>query len=320
MAEPTGPTGPELDAVLRDAFQRTVQPGDSAGVADAIRSRVAAGDTGTSVAAATAPGWGAGVASWLPWLGLVVGAGVVGGGLGVAGVFAPADEAVASPYHVVQVTTPGYQCPEGPVVTELGANERVLAVARDEESAWLQVRDPRDLATLVWLPTRVVTVDAGQDVAGLPVGEGCPEEVEYEIEPESTPDPVETQQPQQPQPGGPADPPAPPADTTAPQIVQSGGNHTFIYSCPSPQHDPKTVTLSIVATDDVGVTGATVSWSGAASGSAPMSSVGGGEWRYTFDPSDTTVGNVSFQMRARDAAGNQSAPAGWGVFVNGCVS
>lgn len=297
-----------LDDVLRGALQRAAQPGDSAGVADAIRSRVAAGDVGAPATGTTAPGWGGGIASWLPWLGLVVGAGVLGGGLGVAGIFAPADAPGASPYNVIQVTTSGYQCPGGPAVTELGANERVLAVARDDESAWLQVRDPRDLATLVWLPARVVSVDTGQDVAALPVGEGCPEEVGYEIEPQ----PEAPEPPQQPQPGG-------PADTTPPQILQSGGNHTFIYSCPNPGYDPTTVTLSIVATDDMGVSGAVVTWSGAASGSAAMSPVGGGEWRYTYDPSDTTVGGVTFQMRAVDAAGNQSTPAGWGVMVNGCI-
>lgn len=304
MAEPTGPTGPELDAVLRDAFQRTVQPGDSAGVADAIRSRVAAGDTGTSVAAATAPGWGSGVASWLPWLGLVVGAGVVGGGLGVAGVFAPADEAVASPYNVVQVTTPAYECPGGPAVTSLGANERVLAVARDEESAWLQVRDPRNLAALVWLPAGVVTVDVGQDIAALPVGDGCPEELEFEVVPEETPEPA-PEQPQQPsQPGGPPAPPPAPGDTTAPYITGPSATQPFVY----PQSGFNTSTISVYATDDTAVTSVSITWSGASSGSAVMTQVGGSsQWTYTYTrPGGSPNGNVTFVMRAFDAAGNGS--------------
>lgn len=301
MAEPTGPTGPELDAVLRDAFQRTVQPGDSAGVADAIRSRVAAGDTGTSVAAATAPGWGGGVASWLPWLGLVVGAGVVGGGLGVAGVFAPADEAVASPYNVVQVTTPAYECPGGPAVTSLGANERVLAVARDEESAWLQVRDPRNLAALVWLPAGVVTVDVGQDIAALPVGDGCPEELEFEVVPEETPEPA-PEQPQQPsQPGGPPAPPPAPGDTTKPTVDS-------VYGTPNPVYNVDPVNFYVTASDDVGVAGVTVSWSGQYSGSAQMS-YSGGNWRYTFVPPTSDSGTITFTFVARDAAGNSSGSA-----------
>lgn len=292
MAEPTGP---ELDAVLRDAFQRTVQPGDSAGVADAIRSRVAAGDTGTSVAAATAPGWGAGVASWLPWLGLVVGAGVVGGGLGVAGVFAPADEAVASPYNVVQVTTPAYECPGGAAVTSLGANERVLAVARDEESAWLQVRDPRNLAALVWLPAGVVTVDVGQDIAALPVGDGCPEELEFEVVPEETPEPA-PEQPQQPsQPGG---PPAPPPGDTTPPVL---GKPTYDAS------NGCSVPITVPASDNVGVTGVSITWTGATSGSGQMYFVGGSTWRFDYDGLYQPYGNVNFTMVARDAAGNTSA-------------
>lgn len=302
MAEPTGPVGPELDATLRDAFQRAARPGDSAGVADAIRSRVAAGDTGTSVTASTAPGWGGGIAAWLPWLGLVAAAGVLGGGLGVAGVFAPTDEAAVSPYHVAQVTTPGYQCPGGPAVTELGANERVLAVARDDESAWLQVRDPRDLATLVWLPARVVTVDTGHEISALPVGEGCPEEVGYEVEPE----PDASQQPQppgQPQPGGPPAPPPPAGDTTSPSV-------TSAYGTPNPVYAMEPVSLSVTASDDVAVEGVTVSWSGQYSDSKPKPmTFSGGSWRYTFVPPTNETGTITFTFVARDAAGNTSSPA-----------
>ena len=48
----------ELDGLLRTALGKAGQPGDSAGVADAIRSRVAAGDSGTSAPGPVAPGWG----------------------------------------------------------------------------------------------------------------------------------------------------------------------------------------------------------------------------------------------------------------------
>ena len=43
-----------LDGRLRDALGQAAQQGDSAGVADAIRARVAAGDPGTSVASSSA--------------------------------------------------------------------------------------------------------------------------------------------------------------------------------------------------------------------------------------------------------------------------
>ena len=52
---------------------------------DAIRRRVADGDTGTPAPGPTAPGWGGGVSSWLPWLALVVVAGLGGTALGASG-------------------------------------------------------------------------------------------------------------------------------------------------------------------------------------------------------------------------------------------
>src|SRR5690606_39305511 len=76
--------------------ERAAAPGDPSGVADAVRARVAAGDLGAPASASVAPGWaGASGAAWLPWAGVVVVAGLVGGGLGVAGVFGPEPEQVA---------------------------------------------------------------------------------------------------------------------------------------------------------------------------------------------------------------------------------
>ena len=64
----------DIDELLKGSFDRLAEPADSAGVADLIRARVAAGDAGTSVAAATAPGWKAPTPKWFwPLLGTVVG-------------------------------------------------------------------------------------------------------------------------------------------------------------------------------------------------------------------------------------------------------
>lgn len=296
----------DIDDLLRDSFARQAEPGDSAGVADAIRSRVAAGDPGTSVAGSTAPGWSgaAGLLGWLPWVGLVAVVGATGVGLGAAGVLAPEQEApIASPYRVLQVTTPGYDCPEGPVVTRLGANERVVAVARDDDGAWVAVRDPRDLATEVWVPLSVVTVDSGEpDIASLPVGAGCPEEVPYEVEqPEPVAPPAgDPQQPSGPNnPGAPNNPPPPPpGDTTAPSVTQVGAS-------PNPVYATEPVSLSAVATDNVGVTSVVVSWSGQYSGSTSMTP-SGGQWVATFVPPTNNSGTITFTFRAYDAAGNAS--------------
>ena len=46
-----------LDELLSGSLKRAAQPGDSAGVADTIRARVAAGDTGTpGPSSGSAPG------------------------------------------------------------------------------------------------------------------------------------------------------------------------------------------------------------------------------------------------------------------------
>jgi hypothetical protein len=46
----------DIDALLSSSLKKAAEPANSAGVADAIRARVDAGDTGASVAGSTAPG------------------------------------------------------------------------------------------------------------------------------------------------------------------------------------------------------------------------------------------------------------------------
>ena len=70
--------------------------------------------------------------------------------------------------------------------------------------------------------------------------------------------------------------------------------------------------ISINASDNVGVTGVALSWSGpnGITGSAPMV-LTSGTWRYTWSYANMSngFGNWTFTARAADAAGNQSAPA-----------
>lgn len=64
----------DIDELLKGSFERLAEPADSAGVADAIRSRVAGGDAGVSVAGSTAPGWAPPRPRWLwPMVGTVIG-------------------------------------------------------------------------------------------------------------------------------------------------------------------------------------------------------------------------------------------------------
>jgi hypothetical protein len=75
---------------------------------------------------------------------------------------------------------------------------------------------------------------------------------------------------------------------------------------------PTTITVS--ASDNVGVSGVTLSWStpnpNAVSGSAPMSLVGG-VWTYSYSNPNLSngFGNITFVAKASDAAGNQSPTA-----------
>jgi hypothetical protein len=68
----------DIDELLKGSFDRLAEPADSAGVADLIRARVAAGDAGTTVASTTAPGWKAPTPKWFwPLLGTVTGLAVI---------------------------------------------------------------------------------------------------------------------------------------------------------------------------------------------------------------------------------------------------
>lgn len=299
-----------LDSRLREALGQAAEPGDSAGVADAIRSRVAAGDAGYSVAGATAPGWGGGLFSWLPWVGLIVLAGVVGGAVGATGlVGTPAPQAVTvlQVDAVIPQAAPAYACPGGPQVGELHGGDRVVAVQRSADGGYLGVRDPRNVTTVLWLDAPAVVVDEGEaDVATLPVG-ACPEVAIAYPQPKPTqgPGPQPTQEPG-PAPG--------PSDTTAPQITQWWVTPDQVVYEDFPADN--SATLHVLASDNVGVVGVDVSWSGTHSGSATMS-FASGDWRYTYVvPPGTPEGSVVFTMRARDAAGNLSAPVTLNVITS----
>lgn len=272
-----------LDALLRDALGKAAEAGDSAGVADAIRSRVAAGDAGPSVVTgSTAPGWGGGL-GWLPWLGLLVLAGVGGTALGASGlVGATVGEPERGTTAIVQAAAPASSCPGGPIVDELHAGDRVLAVGRSEQLDYLGVRDPRDLDTVLWLPAEFVTIDPGQpEPSTLPVS-ACPTVVVTYPTPTPTPEP----------------------DTTRPTIGQASASPSTVFVANGPNS-----VISATASDNERVTSVSISWTGTTSGSGAMT-FAGGTWSYSFTaPPGTPNGVVTFSMRARDAAGNVSGPA-----------
>jgi hypothetical protein len=291
----------ELDGMLRDALQRAAQPGDSTGVADAIRSRVAAGDPGTSVAASTAPGWGGGVSGWLPWLGLIVLAGIGGTALGASGVIAGEPREILAGYTaVLDDSAPAASCPGGPVIDELFAGDRVLAIARSEDSGYLGVRDPNDFARTLWFDRAVVVVDAGQaDVDSLPI-EACPVATVEVIEP--TPVPTEEPEPE------PEPEPAPvPSDTTAPSLANANANPKTISMQGFPECGPTASVISVNVTDPGGVQSVKATWTG---GSALLNR-SGSTWSFSF--SEDTIGftdtNYTITLTATDSSGNVGSTA-----------
>lgn len=284
----------ELDELLSTTLKRIAPPADPSGVADAIRARVEAGDLGVSATSSTAPGWGGGgAAGWLPWIGLVVVAGLVGGGIGVSGVAGAATDEVAVVGHtsVLDATVGAQLCPGGPVVRTMTAGTRALLVERSEDSGYLGLRDPGDFSRTVWLPASVVAVDEGQDVGALPVGEACPVVTVEAIQPVVVP---VAPTPEQPKPGA-------PKDATAPSITGIGASPTVIINAES-------TTITVTATDNVGVAGVQLSWTGGVSGSTNMTR-SGSSWVFTFSSNSPTPNDLTFTARAVDAAGNLSSPA-----------
>ncbi len=284
----------EIDVLLSASLKRSAQPGDAAGVADAIRSRIAAGDTGAP--AASSGFGGGGLLSWLPWVGLVVLAGIGGGAAGASGVFAPEPAAVALPNPPAAVAmAPTYSCPGGEVVGSVVAGSRVLAVQRSADDSFLAVRDPWNHSSTVWVSRADVAVDAGQDAASIPVG-GCP------VITFSTPEVVVVPTPVEPE-----------DDTTAPSTTASAKPAVITIEGYSAYCGTDVSTVTVVATDNVGVTEVWATWDGG----RDAFTASGDVWSLQFsEPIDATY---ELTILAKDAAGNVSDPVFVTIIVDYCL-
>lgn len=286
-----------LDELLSGSLKRAAQPGDSAGVADTIRARVAAGDTGTPApSSGSAPGFGGGL-GWIPWVGAIVVLGLVGGTLGATGVFGHPVQKVTSAVDSILMppTVQGTSCPDGPVIGSVERGSRVIALARNADGSEVQIRNPRDVGQLLWVPTSQVDADAGEKaVADLPVGNACPT-VSVAQAPVVVPVTPVT--------------PTKPKDTTPPVI----GAITIA----NPMTCSPTVTAQI--SDNVGVTAATVTWDHpdvGSSKSAAMAHAGGTAWTKTLAIQTNYTAIVNITITARDAVGNSASKAS--KFVTFC--
>jgi hypothetical protein len=254
--------------------------------------------------AAPAAAAAGGFLPWLPWIGAVIVVGAVGAAAGALGAFGTPEPAKASSAIVLGTGIDALDCPAGAPVAHLVGGERVLALKRSDDSHYVQVRDPYDINQLVWLSAGIVSIDKHEPAIGTLAVAGCPK-------PTMALDalPVAPVVPTAPTPGKPGHvtppaPPAPPKETVKPIIIKASANPTTVYN------DGAT-TLSVVASDNVGVTGVTATWSGSATGSAALHLVGG-TWQMSFSSSRTdgpSYGNITFTLVAHDAAGNASTGA-----------
>ena len=240
---------------------------------------------------------------WVPWIAGVVVAGLVGGGIGLSGLVGHDTQNVVEFGAIgVSKTTPAYSCPGGVAVATLNRGERVLALSRNDDASWVSVRDPRAIGTTVWVPVGLVVVDDGEGaVSDLPLGDPCPTV--------SLPPGLVEEAPPAPAPGpGPA--PAPvPTDTTAPVISAGTFSPNPVYGTQANQGGcPTSTTVSITATDDVGIASVTgTTTAGPAGAQITQISHSGSTYvfKYQIDYEGGSTGAI-IGFTATDAAGNQA--------------
>jgi len=148
------------------------------------------------------------------------------------------------------------------------------------------------------------------------------EEPDGTVDPENPGDPdnpvttTTTRRPADPPgPPDPPDPPDPPGDTERPAFLRESADtqSTSVPPCPS------AAGVTAIITDNVGVTSATLSWSGdGGSGSVAMSG-NGDTWTATMGPFDTPGGGVDWTITATDAAGNASSGKGGRISIVDCA-
>lgn len=247
-----------------------------------------------------------------------------GGGIGAA-----AERPTDAPAQMVGAA---FDCPGGAPVGQLRAGDRVFVVGRDESGAWSAIRDPQDVAEVVWVETAALAPDAAIDVDVLGCDEPTPLLPPTET-PESTttttvPGSTSTTVAVVPKPGvvttvAPSPPPgtavtttAPTTTTTAPDTqaptLQVSASRTEIYQSDGMCTDVRRSQLTALATDDVGVASVTAAYSGLPGSPLTFTRTGGsltnGTWTATFGPFNSpTTQDLTITVIARDAAGNTSA-------------
>jgi RNA polymerase sigma factor (sigma-70 family) len=115
-----------------------------------------------------------------------------------------------------------------------------------------------------------------------------------------------------------AQPPAPPPDRQAPVINSAAADRPRINT-PSCEQPPTTSTITVSATDNVGVTSAKLTWTGPGQtpGGSQTMSGSGGTFSATIGPF-SNGGAINWTVTVTDAARNTSSPRTGTITVSAC--
>jgi hypothetical protein len=225
---------------------------------------------------------------------------VVGGALGLTAL-KPADDNAGIGVTVDAQQYSLYDCPDGAPTGIAYPGDRVFVTGRDESGGWLEVRDPRNHGSTLWVPSAAVDPD---EVIEVPVHD-CTDEVELiaveatttteVIDSTTTTTPPTTQAP----------------DTQKPVFLGQGSRSPAeIWRADSVPYCDVQSQLTVQANDNVAVTSVTGTYA-ALPGSPLAFSRVGNTWSATFGPfAGLPSGydqNVQISIVARDAANNASA-------------
>lgn len=240
---------------------------------------------------------------------------VVGGALGFTAL-KPADDDTAGFGATVEVQQYSlYDCPGGAPSGVAYPGDRVYITGRDESGGWLEVRDPRNQGSTLWVPSSAVDPDTVIDV---PI-RSCDEPIELiAVEATTTTTTLvrDTTTTSATPTTTPATTPvtAPPTtqapDTQKPVVSQGTRNPSEIYDVSYSANCAVQSAITVQVTDNVGVTQVRGTYGAGLPGSPLVFTHGAGNtWTATFGPfslDGSYFQDVVISMVARDAAGNSS--------------
>lgn len=244
---------------------------------------------------------------------------VAGGALGFTALQPSDDTAAAGPVVVVEEIRRGglYDCPDGAIVGDARPGDRLFAVGRTDDGGWLAVRAV-DGGDISWLPAAALATDDNRELPAITCTEtiamnvGATDTTTTDTSTSTTTvetttttvPPTTTTVPATVPPTAP--PPTLPPDTQQPSL-QASSNLSEIFDSKWPTCDNDAV-LTAFASDNVGVTAVTATWSGLQGSPKAFTKGAGNTWTTTFGPfgglSSGYSELITITITARDAAGN----------------